>query len=205
AIKGMRLGSLMPRRLNWKTGIIGILALALVVSLAVTIPPLFGQNYKVLAADIALNSLEVQIALGGKEPEEVEVVDFVDDREYAFVILKISPELIFIAEVDMEAEEVVQVHVLELTDEVKQEIIDIAKTNPGVQGLFEQGAYVSNFQATYSVNTKDIIGPEGKIHREGSVELMVGMILKLREEQYIVMVDLTTGEVVNLANAQMVE
>ncbi|GAI80885.1 unnamed protein product, partial [marine sediment metagenome] len=83
--------------------IIGILALALVVSLAVTIPPLFGQNYKVLAADIALNSLEVQIALGGKEPEEVEVVDFVDDREYAFVILKISPELIFIASMTAES------------------------------------------------------------------------------------------------------
>lgn len=42
----------IPRRLDRKVGLIGILALALVVSLAVTIPPFFRQDDKALAAEI---------------------------------------------------------------------------------------------------------------------------------------------------------
>ncbi len=54
-IKGKGIISLIPRQLNRKTGLIGMLALAMVVSL-VAIPPFFRQGNKALAATMELQS-----------------------------------------------------------------------------------------------------------------------------------------------------
>jgi hypothetical protein len=181
------------------------LTLALVASLAVTIPPLFRQSTQALAADIALNSPEVQAALGDKEVEEVEMIGVVDDRGHAFVVLIVEPDYILIAEVDLENKEVIQVHVLELTDEKKLEILDIVKVDPRVHGLLEQGAYISSVVPMYLFGLRETVGPDGETYEEGAVEFMVNMRIELGEKEYIALVNLTTGKVVDLFDSTIVQ
>lgn len=198
AIKRIGMGRLISRRLSWKTVLVGILALALVVSLAVMIPSLFGQDPKALAADITFDSPEVQAALSDKKLEEVQVTDVFGDSEHTLVVLRVVPDYVLIADVNLEIKEVMQVHVLELNYEKKQEMFDIAKVDPRVQDLLEQGAYISSFYPVYIVNLEEIVGPDGEIYREVSVEFIVDMRMELGEKEYLVVVDLTRGEVVQL-------
>jgi len=202
------IGSFIPNRLNWKTGLISILALAIVVSLAVTIPPFFKQGDKVLAAEIALNSLEVQAALDGEEPKEVAVVDYVDIAGNTRVVITVSDDRVVVADVDMGNQKVVMVNVRELTDITKQEIIAIAKTDPRVQEIFDKGAQIHDlamvqvYPAIIDIYNEFPPLPGIEINPEDLVGFLASLTLQLGQDMsrefYTVLVNVSTGKLVAL-------
>ena len=186
--------SLIYKRLDWKTGLIGILAIAIIVILAVMIPPLVGLDNEVLAIDIALNSPEVQAALGGRSVNEAEVAGIIDEED-VFVCLRIEDNSLLIVEVNMEIQEVIQLYPLEVTDEVKQRAVDIAMTDSRFQDLLEQGADISSFFPTYYFEIYETVGLDGAIYKEGSIDFKIDMRMKLEESEYYALINLTKGEV----------
>jgi len=202
------IGSFIPNRLNWKTGLISILALAIVVSLAVTIPPFFKQGDKVLAAEIALNSLEVQAALDGEEPKEVAVVDYVDIAGNTRVVITVSDDRVVVADVDMGNQKVIMVNVRELTDITKQEIIAIAKTDPRVQEIFDKGAQIHDlamvqvYPAIIDIYNEFPPLPGIEINPEDLVGFLASLTLQLGQDMsrefYTVLVNVSTGKLVAL-------
>ncbi len=204
------MGRLIPRRLNWKTGTIGILALALVVSLAVTIPPLFGQDDKALAAEIALSNPGVQAAFGGEEPLDVTVTGIIDDEGTMRVIMRVEPGMWVVADVDMGNQEVITVKVQELPGITEQEVIDIAKTDPRVQELFDKGYHIEDLEfvevypAIVDVWVEEYhywtgVKPEDLIGFTAGFSLQLGDTYSPSNPRYTVVVNVTTGKVVWVA------
>ncbi len=206
------MGRLIPRRLNWKTGLAGLLILALVISLAVTIPPLFGQDDKALAAEIALNNPEVQAALGGENPKIVEVrfsadmntgFDMNTGDEYAIVVFDYG-HVIAVVDLNTGHAEVVTAQVtLELDEFARQEIIDIAKTDPNVQELFDKGAQVHDiivvkvYPAIVDVWDAGPI-PDIEVNPEELIGHIASLTLELGQNLHTVIINVTTGKFVTL-------
>jgi len=188
--------SLFPKKLNWKTGLVSILVISLIVVLSVTIPMLFGANSEVLALDIALKDPQVLSAFGDREVSRV-ASDIIVDNNRAVVIFNIDAELLIIADVDLKTEELVQLFTLELTTEKKQEITEIARTDPRIQTLLEQGASIDSFYPHYTFFESEIIGPDGETRIENSVEFTVQIRIILPPEEYTAFINLDKGEVIS--------
>jgi len=183
------------RRFDWKAGLVGVLAIALIVVLSVTIPMLVGSDSKVLAIDIALNNPEVQAAVSDRLVEETGVVGTIN-KESVFVYLSIEDGSILIAEVNTETQQVVELYPLELTEEVKQRAIDIAITDARIQNLLEQGVDISGFTPSYYYEIHETIGLGGEIIKEGSIEFIIQLKIELDENLYFIFVNLDRGELI---------
>ena len=168
------IGSFIPNRLNWKTGLISILALVLVVSLAVTIPSLFGQGDKALAAEIAKNSSEVVAALEGEEISAVEVIEIKDD--IATVTVEGTLGGIVTVKVDLLRKIVSQVISGQLTDEEIAEIIDILKADPVIRGILDEGAVIASLSVYKIVMpvVKEGEGPAEPLEKRVQVTIYLG-------------------------------
>ena len=169
--------------------VFGMLALALVIGLSLTIPSLSTDSAE--AADIVQNSPKVQSALGDGEVEVVKTI--VIDGE-AIVIAK-SEKGVVKAEVDLKTKDVTKVvQITELTAEGKQEVIDIAKADPRVKELLDTGAMISTVSPAWYYG---LINPEtGEI--EEVSDTFVKVVIEEVESKYIAYVDLAEGKVVKL-------
>ncbi len=195
AISNFGRNCLVFRWADWKAGLISILAIALIVILAVTMPLLIGPDNEALAVEIALNSPEVQAALGIRSVDQAEVVAILDEESGVFVSLRTGDDYLLIVEVNPGIKEVIQLYSLELTAEVKQRAIDIAVTDSRIQNLVEQGANMSSFFPMYYIEIQESISSDGTIYKEGSVEFRIGMRINFSEDEYAVYINLTKGEV----------
>jgi hypothetical protein len=194
-IKNMRPDNLMPRQLNWKTGIVVALVFVLVFNLLFTVPSLFKQDYKTLAANISLSNPSVQEIINERGITTVNeyVIDKIDDRGHTFVVLINEPEYILISEVNVETEEVVQLYEIELNDDTKQTIIDIAGTDPGIKDFLEQGAYASGFKIYWGYKLNDVVGQDGNVQQQGKPHFIGYVKFELGERSYYSYVNITEG------------
>ena len=189
---------LVSRQPVWKTAVIGVLALALITGLAIAIPSLTGQSAEALAAEIAQNSPQVRAALNG---ELVEVKLVGGDGDDVIVLCKGGEGMYAIANVNLEAEEVLFVSKIkfpEFSDEEKARAIEIAKADPEVQELLDKGGTIDK---VISLPIGDGYGPisiklgeEGEIAVEGG-RILPAVVIVLDNQKWMVLVDIDKGEV----------
>ena len=197
---------LVSRQPAWKTAVVSVLALALVIGLSLTIPSLSTESAYARAADIARNSPEVQAALGDGEIKVVNVITIRDDS--GTVICEGVAGRLVIAEVDLKAREVTGVRVgifettmtdmPEITEADKQKAIDIARAAPRVQELLDNGASIGEVSGILVFGmAKDLQTGETKEFSEtlARVEIEMG------ERSWAAFINLTEGEMTQLLEA----
>ena len=192
---------LVSRQPVWKTAVIGVLALALITGLAIAISSLTGQSAEALAADIAQNSPRVQAALGGEEVTVVEI-KVVDDK--GALVCEGAIGQYILVDVDLEAAEVTEVEVVsmpELTEEEKEEAIAIAKADPRVQELLEQGASIDRVAPMISFITE--VTEDEK--SEFAVVKAAHIDLKLGDRMWFAHVDLEGKKVERLIEIEKMD
>lgn len=194
---------LVSRQPIWKTAVAGILALALVIGLSLTIPSLTKQSPEALAASIARNSPEVQAALDGEEIEEVEVTTKVVDDEGNVLMVLVKTERRAVAtRVNLDTKqvtEIVRVHVPEFEEGDEQKALDIAKADPRVQELLAQGGVVvKEVHLGYSVDIAQVTGPDGVTRKEGTAKPTAFVSIDLKGKAWSVAVDLDEERVMGI-------
>jgi hypothetical protein len=154
-ITGLLKDAFTPKRKAWQTALAGTLAIALIASLGVVLPQFLGKDSATLAKELALNDPEVQALIGNEELEEedIEVIENADEG-YASIFIKVSLDSIVVANVFMgipgdKEVEVIKTEIVPISDAKKQEIIEIASTDPEIKALFDQGAYVYRYYFDY--------------------------------------------------------
>jgi len=191
---------LSPRKLNWKTGFVGIFLIVLIIMLSVTIPMFFDKDSKALALEVALKDPQLVSAFGNREVSQT-ASEIIIDNNRANVIFNINAELLIIADIDLKTEELIQIFSLELTDEKKQEIIEIARADIRIQELMELGASIDSFYPLYTFFNNEIIGPDGEVHIEKSFEFTVQIRITLPPEEYTVLINLDKGKVISFIHS----
>ena len=188
-VKDTMIRGLVSRQPVWKTAVVSILALTLVIGLSLTIPSLSTES--AYAADIVKNSPKVQSALGDGEVEVVKVI-VVDGK--ATVIAK-GEKGVVTAHVDLKTKDVTKVvKITELTAEGKQEAIDIAKADPRVKELLDMGAMISKVSPMFSFGMMNV--ETGEIDEIS--ETFVKVVIEGVEKNYIAYVVLSQDKVVKL-------
>ena len=194
-IERMREGLISPRPV-WKTALVTTLAVALAFGLAIGLPPLIGQSPELLAAEIAQNSPDVIAALGGDEVETVRILDIQDNM--ATVIVEGKMGGIVNALVDLYTKAVTQAVVgPQLTDEEKEQALDIATADPRVQDLLDRGAVIDLVLPMY-VTFSGVNQETGEI--EEITETWAQMWINLGNRQWGVQIDLIRGKVVSVTD-----
>ncbi|MBA7616467.1 hypothetical protein ES703_23763 [subsurface metagenome] len=193
--KDIVIRGLVLRQPVWKTAVIGVLAVALIAGLGLGTLLLPGQSSEALAAEIAKNDPQVRLALSGGEVEVVKVVRIVDDE--GTVICEGTMGQLVIAEVDLKNEVVTEVIFMpELTEAEIEEAVNIARNDPEVQQLLDQGATIGNVSPMYSFVMRVNL-ETGEIEEfSGS---LVRVEIELGENIWVAQVDLDEGKVVRLA------
>ena len=195
-VKDTMIRGLVSRQPVWKTATVGMLAVALVIGLSLTIPSLSTESAYAQAANIAQNSPEVRAALGDGEVQMVRVIKVVDGK--GTVVLQGKLDLIT-AEVDLKSKEVKEVTVLpmpELTKADEEKAISIAKDDPRVKELLDKGATITRVSLKHSFGIRTNPAT-GEIIEEFSEE-MPGVEIALGETIWVAEVDLAEGKVVIL-------
>jgi len=191
---------LVSRQPVWKTAVVSMLALVLVVGLSLTIPSLSAESVYAQAAEIAKNSPQVRAALGDGEVQVVKVIKLVDDK--GTVICEGTMGRLVTAEVDLKTKEVTGVKVAieivdmpELTEADEAEAINIAKADPRVKELLDQGASIGKVLPMYSFGMRTDTETGELVELSG---MLVRVVIELGEKSWIVHVDLDEGKVVRL-------
>jgi len=186
------MGIFVSRRPVWQAVLASVLAIALITALSITLPSLFGQSDKALAAEITQNSSEVLAALGGDEISEVDVIEIKDGM--ATVIVHGTLGITVTVEVDLLTEIVTEViGGPQLTDEEKEKALDILNADPRVQALFAQGAVIHSL---LPIELTLIAAETG----EEVTETWAQAWINLGDKQYGAQVDLIRERVVSLSD-----
>jgi len=194
-IERMREGLVSPRPV-WKTALVTTLAVALAFGLAIGLPPLIGQSPELLAGEIARNSPDVVAALGGDEVETVRILNIEDNM--ATVIVEGKTGGIVNALVDLYTKVVTQAVVgPQLTDEEKEQALNIASADSRVQELLDRGAVIDLVLPMY-VTFSGVNQETGEI--EEITETWVQMWIKLGNRQWGVQIDVIRGKVVSVTD-----
>jgi len=190
---------LVSRQPVWKTAVIGILALALITGLAITLPRLTGQSAEALAADIAENSPQVRAALNGEPIVEVKIIGA--DGDEVRVLCQGEEGRLALANVNLAVKKVTYVQKIkfpEFSDEEKARAIEIAKADPKVQELLDKGGTIDKVislpigdDGYGPISLK--IGEEGAIAVEG--DMLPAVVIVLDNQKWMVLVDIDKGEV----------
>ena len=193
----------------WKPALVGALAIALIVGLALAVP--FGQPQEALAAEIAQNDPQVRELL--PEGTVVRVVKIVKpmQRDIFHVMFLIPSEsiweenegkavmldtLVNVREkkvIGIRALKVEAAHIAPLTGEDKERAIEIAEANSTVQEILNSGAEIRRviplpfFQPSDEVLTINVV-----------VVVLTTTPSDSQVERWIVEVDLTENEVVDI-------
>jgi hypothetical protein len=181
----------------WRTVLVTV-SVILILGIALTVPLLTGQSSEALAASITRDNPEVVAALNGEEVEITKVIEIVDDKG---TVLLLGSTNYVNATVDLKTKqvtEVVRMHIPEFTSADEQEAINIAKSDPGVQKLIAQGATISKVFAMRTIDFTQLIGDDGKFHKEGYIKLFADVRIKLGEKELHALVDLNAKEVLRL-------
>jgi len=214
----MRRG-LVARQPVWKTAAVFISAVALITGLAIALPLLTGQSPEELAASIVRNSPEVQAALVGTPVVGVDPVtqDLVvvalagvvemefteEDGDNVRVLVKGEWGRYAVADVNLEAREVTRVYTFpEFSDEEKARAIEVARADPGVQGILDQGGRIDGVIALAIGDTDGAISfklheEEGEIAVEGG-RILPSAVIVVDNQTWLAFVDLDAGEVVRI-------
>ncbi len=218
----MRRG-LVARQPVWKTAVVCISAVALITGLAIALPLLTGQSPEELAASIARNSPEVQAALVGTpvvgvDPvtqdlgvvalaEVVEMEFTEEDGDSVRVLVKGDWGRYAVADVNLEVREVTRVYTFpEFSDEEKARAIEIARADPGVQGILDQGGTIykviplaaGDADGAMSFTLAEEVG---EIAVEGG-RILPAAVIVLDSQRWLVFVDLDAGEVVRILDPE---
>jgi len=188
--KDTMMRGLVSRQPVWRTAVFGMVALALVIGLSLTIPNLPTDSAN--AANIVQKSPEVKAVLGDGEVDVVKVI-VIDGK--AKVIAK-GENGVVKAEVDLKTKEVTEVDKMtEPTAEEKQEAIDIAETDPRIKELLDTGAMISTVSPTFFYGMMNLETGEIEEVSETFVKVVIeGTDAKI----YVAYVDLSEGKVVKL-------
>ena len=187
---------LVSRRPVWKTALASAFAALLIAALALALPSLTGQPAEALAADIARSSPEVIAALGGDEVGTVKVVNIEGDM--ATVIVEGEMGGIVTALVDLHTRAVTEaVGGPQLTDEEKENALNIVTADPRVQELLDKGAIIDMVLPLY-VHLGVINQETGEI--EEIEETWAQVWIELGNQHWGAQVDLIRGKVVTLTD-----
>ena len=202
-VQNIVIRGLVSRQPAWKTVIASVLAIALIAGLTIALPSFTGQSVEAKAADIARNSPEVQAALGDGEIKVVKVITIRDDS--GTVICEGAAGRLVIAEVDLKAREVTGVRVgifetimadmPEITEADKQKAIDIARADPRVQELLDNGASIGEVSGILVFGmAKDLETGE----TEEFSETLARVEIEMGEKSWAAFINLTEGEMIQL-------
>ena len=190
--------SLGSRQPVWKTAIAGVLVVALIAGLSLGILLHDGQSAEALAAGIAEKDQQVQLALGGGEVKVLKVVRIVDDK--GTVICEGEMGQLVTAEVDLEAEKVIEVVSLsELTEEDKERAISIAKADPRVQDILAQGATIYKVTPMFHFGAR--VTEAGEVEEFSGALALVAIAFDpsdVHGKSWAVLVDLDEEKVVDI-------
>ena len=221
---GSWLTNLFTRRPVWKPVALGALAIVIVVSLVVAIPPLFKQDDNALAAEIALSNPEVKAILGSDNPKVVEVqymMDLNTGDEYAIVIfdddtveyVRVTESTgdIFTVEVwgingthldvtvDLSTKTVMEVLVgpaQNFTDDEVEKVILILQSDDAIKALLEQGAIIQSM-SNYSLKMKPAKLGEGTGE---IIEKKVHVTIALGDKLYLADIELISGQLLGFGD-----
>lgn len=202
------LRGLISQRTWWKPVAIGATALALVVILTLTLPPLFGTHAQVLASDLALANPDVRTALNGSQPANIGMTDNIGIGGTTRVIMTLPPDKVIIADVDMQKQVVTKVAVQLAADVTIQQVVALAQADPQVANLLKAGnnIYFSN-AAQYDVSLYSqaeltaTLQEVGVTNPQDFYGLMGALMLKVNPgdpDAYLVFVNVSLGKVVGI-------
>ena len=190
--KEIMIRGLVSRQPVWKPVLASALTIALIIGLTIVLPSLNGQSSEALAAEIAENSPQVKAALGDEEVQVVKVITIIDDKGTVICQGELG---IITAEVDLKTKEVEIVLMPELTEAEKEEAINIAKADPRVKELLDQGASIGEVFPIYAFGTMTNLETG---ETEELSETMTLVRIELGERSWAAHIDLTEGKVVRL-------
>jgi hypothetical protein len=198
---------LMSKQPVWRTALISVIAIALVVGLPITLPLLAEQSDTANAKEIVLNNIDEVIleALGGEEISELHVVH---NRDNMATVLLAGDSPIFkvMVDVDLSAREIIEVYILpsvellqptesRMTDEEKDKILKILNTNPDIKALFDKGAVLAPEIITTSVSVGVIDDETGLTAAEGVSDKEAKIWIILGDKRYFAHIDLIREEI----------
>lgn len=139
----------MSKQPVWRTALVGILAMALVVGLLTVLPSLAGQQKEELVAEIIQNNSQFMAALGGEEITELKIMHASNNKALVAVAGTTAD---FILEVDFSAERINYYSGVRsnMTDEEKTKIWQILNTDPRTQSLLDEGAAIKYVLVHYA-------------------------------------------------------
>lgn len=220
----MRRG-LVSRQPVWKTAAVCISTVALITGLAIALPLLTGQSPEELAASIVRNSPEVRAAVVGTpvvgaDPVTDSVTATVlaagvvkmefmeEDGENVRVLVKGEWGRYAVADVNLEVKEVTRVYTFpEFSDEEKARAREIARADPRIQELLDQGGRIDGVIALPTGDADGAISfklhdEEGEIAVEGG-RILPAAVIVLDSQTWLVFVDIDEGEVVRILEPKL--
>ncbi len=192
---------LTPKRFTWKTATAGVLAVALIVSMAIAIPILTGHSEKLSAAEIALADPAVQAALGDNNTEEMGVTERATG--ISRVVIKLS-EGFLIVDVDTKTHCVINVVEQTSSNISEQRALDIAQNDQRVQELLDSGMTMY-FGSAFDLYPDTF--PESELKKLGDLGItdtdsLIGFIATISisanqqdDPSYVVYINLSTEKV----------
>jgi hypothetical protein len=188
-VKDTMIRGLISQQPVWKTAVVGILAIALVLGLSLTIPSLTTDSVYAQAENIVRNSPEVHKALG--EEKEIKVIN-VDIQDYEGTVIAQGKSGTISAKVDLNTNSVIDVAIFEIDE---QAAIEIAEADPGVKELLDSGATIGKVSTLY------LCGEMGNVETgetEQFTKTFVMVEIRRNGDLYIAHVDLSEGKVTSL-------
>ena len=189
-VKDTMIKGLVSRQPVWKTATIGILAVALVLGLSLTIPSLTTDSVYAQAEEIVRNSPEVHKALD--DAGEIKVIN-IDIEDYEGIVIAQGEAGTISAKVDLRTNSVTDVATFVIDE---QKAIEIAKADPGVKELLDSGATIGEVSTLY------VCGEMGNVETgetEKFSETYVMVEIRNSGDLYIAHINLSEGKVIRLS------
>ena len=191
----MIMNGLLTRRPVWKVALGSTLAVALIAALVLVLPSPDGQSNIARAIEIAKNDPQVLAALGVDEDDEVEVkVIATGPNSITVQIEEGKTGVMVVVEVDSNTGTVSEIIKQPLlTDEDKEKAIEIAKTDPIIREILDEGYVIHTvlpfFQLAFNQETGDLEEASGT---------WVKIIMsrgEMRDRSWMAIVDIVSGKV----------
>jgi hypothetical protein len=188
---------------RWLRPVLAIGTAVIVLTVLLVAQPWDFRTPAASAAAIVRNSPEVQAFFDGEKIEDVEVTTKVVGTEGDVLVVLVKTETrTAAAEVNLEKKlvtDIVRVHVPELTAWDEQKAIDIAKSDPRVQELLAEGGVIGRPYLDRAVSIKEVTGPDGKITKEGSVEVIGQVPIESGGKKWLAAVDVDGAKMIGLS------
>ena len=190
--KDTMIKGLVSRQPVWKTATAGILVVALALGLSLAIPSNTNSVYA-QAEEIVQNSSEVHEVLGGEEIN----VTLINIGDIEGTAIAQNGDNSVLVKMDLESGEVTEVFNFAIDD---QAAIEVAKADPRVQALLDEGATISGVSAIYSSGVMGNV-ETGEIEKFSGSQVIVGIVNG--EKVYNAYVDMVEGKVTNITETSI--